>query len=132
MANKIKELFPDIPTAEIDQYKITVWTYDIHVTRAHIRKITWEYHVNTPWKVVYPDRHNGADFTHQWCIRHNDRKCYEGRMREGWDEIFNARGQYFFTEHEAKQAAIIRLKDGIKHYQDLVEECKASIASLSQ
>jgi len=130
MADNVKALFPKIPTQEIDQYKVTVWTYDIHVTQSCIRKICWEYHVNTPWKTIYPNERGGADFMHQWCIRHNDNKGYEGRMHKGWDRIFAVRGRFYLTELEAKQAAIERLLELMNKQLERVEEYGKGIKNL--
>jgi len=127
MADNVKELYPDFPIQEIDQYKVIVWTFKVNSTRAYIRKVTYEYHINTPWETVYPDERGGALFSHQWCIRHNDNRHYTGRMDEGWNRIFDTKYPMFATEIEAKQGAIEKLTINMTRYQELAEECAKSI-----
>lgn len=125
MAKSMNELYPFLPKEEIDGFQVTIWTYNIHVTTARVYKVTYEYHVNTP----YPDG-IGEPFYHQWCVRIDDNKRYEGRLTEGWDRIQSINRPMFISRSNAKYALIEELNKMIESHQKTIQELDDTILEI--
>ena len=121
-----------LPKEPKDQHKIRCWTVFSSSRGPRIQKWVGVFHVNTPWKKLFPEEPNlGVDFINDWMLFQDNRfvsriSGWRGPIQNWpWKDLYP-------TQKEALLEAIKRCEGDIVWEKQRLKETQKTLSDLKK